>query len=461
MPRNPSVGVQARAPYEINLYHRIAYGLGTVGITVVSAPVAFLFLYYLTEVVGLSPGLAGTAIALPKLWDALFDPLFGGWVDRLALRMGRRGPIAALSGAGYLVSFVVLFSLPQLHSQLSQFLLTVLFLITFSVTQTGFSVSQYSLAAEMTETPFHLSGLISLANVLGQLFSVASFALAPLVVAAAGGGRRGYFHLALDTAVFAGVAMFIFVVKTHSVPVRAERGESAEIPLIRAIRSTGANRPFYLLIGFLLCQGIGSSILVSFLPFANQYVLAGHSASLSVMIVLVRATGLLGMAATPWAVGRFGDLGCLRWTNMLAACGLATLFAASFLPISATWMALGLIGLMVGANFVALQTAILEVAQLRLSGGAAIAIGVYYGIMVAATKIADSAGGFVGGELLDAIGFVTGRGRQPAATIAWLRAGYSLVPMLLVLAGAAFLHFVELRQEPPAAEDREAQRNSI
>lgn len=460
MPGIPSAGVMTPACSEINLYHRIAYGLGTVGITVVSAPVAFLFLYYLTEVVGLSPGLAGTAIALPKLWDALFDPLFGGWVDRLALRMGRRRPIAAISGAGYLVSFVVLFSLPQLHSPLSQFLLTVFFLIAFSVTQTGFSVSQYSLAAEMTDTPFHLSGLISLANVLGQLFSVASFALAPIVVAAAGGGRRGYFHLALDMAVFAGVAMFIFVVKTQGVPVRAGRDDGVEIPLIRAVRATGANRAFYLLIGFLLCQGIGSSILVAFLPFANQYVLAGHSASLSVMIVLVRATGLLGMAATPWAVRRVGDLGCLRWSNILAACGLAALFGASFLPIPATWVALGLIGLMVGANFVALQTAILQVSQLTLAGGAAIAIGVYYGIMVAATKIADSAGGFAGGELLDAIGFVSGRAHQPAATIACMRAGYSLVPMLLVLAGAAFLHFVELRPEPPAGE-RQTRNDSV
>lgn len=451
MSRNPSAGVTANKASEINLYHRIAYGLGTVGITVVSAPVAFLLLYYLTEVIGLSPGLAGIAIALPKLWDALVDPLFGGWVDRLALRMGRRGPIAAISGAGYLISFVVLFSLPQFQSPLSQFLLTFLFLIAFSTSQTGFSVSQYSLAAEMTETPFQLSGLISLANVLGQLFSVASFALAPLVVAAAGGGRSGYFHLALDTAVFAGVAMFIFVIKTHRVPVRRDRDEPAEFPLIQAIRATGANRAFYLLLAFLLCQGIGSSILVGFLPFANKYVLAGHSASLSVMIVLVRATGLVGMAATPWAVRRLGDLGCLRWTNMLSACGLAALFAASFLPIWATWIALGVIGLMVGANFVALQTAILEVSQLRLPCGAAIAIGVYYGIMVAATKIADSAGGFVGGELLDAIGFVTSRTHQSAATIAWLRAGYSLLPMLLVLAGAAFLYLAELRRQPLAA----------
>ncbi len=435
----------------VSLRDKLAYGLGSASTASLYAPYALLLLYYLTEIVGMPPGLAATAVALPKIWDALVDPIFGGWIDRLALRMGRRLPIVLVSGAAYVVSFVLLFSIPQMESATTQFIVVVLLLISFSTSQTGFSVSQYTLASEMTSSSFQLSALLSLANVMGQIFSVASISLVPILVDAAGGGRHGYSSMAIEVSIGAALAMLAFTARTRHVPVRKAGPSADDFSLLAALRATGANRTFYLLIGFMICQGIGTAALFSFLPFANQYILGGDDAGLSLLAVLVRATGLAGMAAAPWVVRWLGDQASLRTSNALIGLGLGLLFVASFGPIWVTWLTVTLVGIGAGINYVVLQTAVLEVAQLKLKGGRIVATGFYFGIMVAADKLGDSAGSFATGELLDWIGFVSGGASQAPATLSWLRAGYSLIPLLFAVLGAGFLQFIDIRSSKSAA----------
>lgn len=425
------------------LQQKIAYGLGTVGIATLSVPVSFLMLYYLTQISGLSPALAGAAVGLPKIWDALVDPLLGGWVDRLALRMKRRTLINIMSATAYVLSFIFLFSLPQVRSSGALVIISTLLLISFSVSQTGFSVSQYALAGEMTRNSVELSGLLSLANVFGQLVSTAGVALTPIIVNEAGGGKTGYTYMAIALAAVASGAMTIFTLSTRSVPVKVESHETESFPLLTAIRATGANRPFYLLIAFLICQGIGTSVLFAFLPFANQFVLHGSSSALSILVVLLRVAGLSGMVATPWLVSRFGDTACLRWSNWLTVAAFILMFASSYSSILATWISIALVGAAAGVNYVVLQTTVLEVSQMGLKGGIVIATGFYFGIMIAANKLTDSAGGFAAGELLNIIGYISGSSHQSLQTVQGLRFGYTVAPATLALMGAFFLQMLK------------------
>jgi len=53
--------------------------------------------------------------------------------------------------------------------------------------------------------------------------------------------------------------------------------------------------------------------------------------------------------------------------------------------------------------------------------------------------------------LLDAIGFVSGGAHQSAATVNWLRAGYTLVPFALLAVGSLFLREIRTSSEPEQA----------
>jgi glycoside/pentoside/hexuronide:cation symporter, GPH family len=84
----PTSADQPPAP----LWGRMAYSVGTVGFGFFDgATRSFLLLYY-SQVLGLSPALAGLAIGASLVFDAISDPIVGAISDRTRSRMGRRHP---------------------------------------------------------------------------------------------------------------------------------------------------------------------------------------------------------------------------------------------------------------------------------------------------------------------------------------------------------------------------------
>ncbi len=71
---------------------KIGYGIGDLGGNLFFTMTGFYLLFYLTDVVGLAAGLAGTALMIGKVWDAITDPVTGYLSDRTRGRFGRRRP---------------------------------------------------------------------------------------------------------------------------------------------------------------------------------------------------------------------------------------------------------------------------------------------------------------------------------------------------------------------------------
>ena len=62
---------------KLSSWTKIKYGVGDFGMSLVSAMLSFSMLFYYTDVVGVNPGLAGTAMLVGKLcWDMVNDVLF-------------------------------------------------------------------------------------------------------------------------------------------------------------------------------------------------------------------------------------------------------------------------------------------------------------------------------------------------------------------------------------------------
>lgn len=416
------------------------YTLCNVGVTWGSLPLNLLLLYYLTQIAGIPAGLAGLVIALPKIWDALVDPMFGGWIDQWSMRIGSRAPAVAIATLVFAATLAAIFALPAGLSVYQVATIAVLLLILSSVAQTAIGVSQFAIATEMTKGAGELSGLLSLAAITAQILSVAGSVALPLLVANLGGGARGYSLMALVMAGVVALALFGFIISTRAIPVRRITDDAETGSIWRSLRRTIGNRSFYNYLGLVVCVNGSVVIMLGFLPFANQYVLRGDAGTLALLEGTLGITVVLGMALAPFLLRRIAAVTAMLASNIATLIAMVLLLLASYGPIAATYVALAVVGLGSGVIGVLIQTSILGAAQRKLADGTVVALGFYLGIMVASIKLGSSAGAFVSGQLLHLFGFVGGAATQSPQAMTGLRLGYTIAPSMFVMVGTIFLY---------------------
>ena len=100
---------------------QVGYAMADVGINAVETALRLYLLIYYTDRIGLRADLAGLALALGLLWDAVTDPVMGAISDRTAHgKHGRR--IYILAGGGLLaVAVILLFHPPELAGEWQRF----------------------------------------------------------------------------------------------------------------------------------------------------------------------------------------------------------------------------------------------------------------------------------------------------------------------------------------------------
>ena len=93
---------------------KLGFGVCDLGGNLFFTMMGFYLLYFLTDFVGLAAGLAGTALMVGKIWDAVTDPAVGYLSDRTRSKMGRRRPYMLYGSFLLLVAMVVMFTNPRL-----------------------------------------------------------------------------------------------------------------------------------------------------------------------------------------------------------------------------------------------------------------------------------------------------------------------------------------------------------
>ncbi len=128
-----------------------------------------IFMFFLLTAFGMDPFLAGLLGGLPRLFDAITDPIMGFISDNTNSRWGRRRPYifvgAILSG----VLFAVLWQLDPENSQLYNFWYFLILSLVYLVGNTIFSTPLIGLGYEMTSDYNERTRLMAFSQILGQV----------------------------------------------------------------------------------------------------------------------------------------------------------------------------------------------------------------------------------------------------------------------------------------------------
>ena len=134
----------------MKMRYKIGYGLGDMGISISYFAVGFFFLYYLTDIVGMDPYLAGLAFFIGKLWDGINDPLMGVLSDRTWSRFGRKRVFVLFGAIPLGLSFILLWLIPLTAPEWLQFVLAIITMTLYATAYTVVVVPYMALVPVMT-----------------------------------------------------------------------------------------------------------------------------------------------------------------------------------------------------------------------------------------------------------------------------------------------------------------------
>jgi GPH family glycoside/pentoside/hexuronide:cation symporter len=112
---------------------KIGFGAGEFSSSIFFTITSFWLMNFLTDEVRLSAALAGSALLIGKIWDAVIDPFIGHFSDHTRSRWGRRRPYILFFTIPFGIAFVLMFRNPGIAAQAGKIwwaLLTYIFFCT-------------------------------------------------------------------------------------------------------------------------------------------------------------------------------------------------------------------------------------------------------------------------------------------------------------------------------------------
>ncbi|MDG2304510.1 MAG: MFS transporter [Candidatus Binatia bacterium] len=148
---------------------KLWYGIGQAAEGIKDHAFTAFLLFYYTQTLGLSGTLAGFALIIALVFDAVTDPLTGVLSDRLDSKWGRRHPFMYAAALPMAVTFYLVFAPPAGLSDGALFAWLTVFTVLTRASMTLYHVPHMSLGAELSTDYDERTQIVQLRSIGGSL----------------------------------------------------------------------------------------------------------------------------------------------------------------------------------------------------------------------------------------------------------------------------------------------------
>ena len=434
-------------------YNKVGYGSGDVGGNVVYAFIAFFVMIYLTDTMGLNPGIIGTLIMVSRIFDGISDIFFGSRIDKTNTRMGKARPWMFWAYFGCAAMIVAIFAVPP---SLGDFAMYTWFFITYvllnAVFFTANNIAYSTLTALITKNAEERVQMGSIRFVFAfgtsLLIQVSTVGLVQFF----GGGAEAWRSVAIIFALVGLTVNTISVFSVRELPpevLYARPDEDAEEEqetiaedeptLLASLKLLIANK-YYLMIVLVFTLGQVVTAMLGMGIYFMTYIL-GDVNYFSTFAWAINVPMILTLLATPfvvkWARG-------IYWVNLygyiIAFIGRALVIVAAFMgsiPLMLVFTAVGSIGMAPLQG--TLNALIAEASEHTFMTKKKRIDGMMFSATSLGVKIGGGIGVAVTGWLLAASGYVGGAEVQPESAVTMIQFMYLWIPAIILAIVAVVL----------------------
>ena len=421
-----------KPPNRLPLRTKLGYGVGDLGGNLFFTIMGFWLLNFVTDSLGLAASLAGLALLVGRVWDAVTDPLMGSLSDRTVSRWGRRRPYLLFGAPAVVVGMTLVF-LDVGGRGWSDGALFAWVVFAVCVVNTAYTVVYVpygaltpELARDFQERT-NLTGYRMAWAIVGTLLGAGAFTIV------ADGAGYAVAGLAFGI-ITAGVVLITFA-SVRERPVAPQRVPVGNV--FASYRAALRVRPFRLALVPWTLFMTGIVIATSAVPFYFEHLYGRPELARFASLVLL----LAAFASIPmwvWLSRRLGKRTAYNAGMVIFGAALLVAYLVAHRDVATLFVVMAVAGVGLATNYVMPWSIIPDVIDYDELENGQRREGVFYGMWTFLQKLGLGVAGLVSGAVLQWTGYVPDVLQTPLA-LHGIRLLIGPVPALFLVVGILVL----------------------
>ena len=437
---------------KLSLKTRLGYGIGDIAICLYWSGVGLYLLYFYTDVVGISPSMAGLIYGIGMLWDALTDPFMGYIAERTRTKWGVYRPYLLFGNLPLALSFILLFWVPPFEGAMLFFFLlftNLLHRTCFTLVSVPFSSLTPRVTSDSQErtnlTGFRMMGAQTGTNLMALL----AF---PIIFWVGGENESLGFVVLASLAGLTAMAIHAITFVTVKEPENDQGIERVGGSLSEAASAIGKNGPFWLVFSATLIVGITTIFFGNNLIYYTKYALDLHEYQGTILFT----SGIVAFLSIPiwWAISnKLGKKITWLISSSITLTALMVFYIYPITLLNELLVLVAFIGFGSGAGGILFWSMLPDTIEYGEVHTGVRSESSLYGFMTFAQKGSIAFAIIILGVVLDAIGFQANE-IQSKNTIDDMKAIMTLIPSIGVAISLIIIYFYPIDAKSHKAVQR-------
>jgi glycoside/pentoside/hexuronide:cation symporter, GPH family len=424
---------------------KLMYGAGDAGINLADTMVGLLFAIFLTDVVGLRPGLAALSVFIGRSSDYINDPIIGYLSDRTRTRWGRRRPFILFGAVPFAAIYMLLWWVPPLQSQISLAIYYGAVFILYDTAATVLYMPYFALTPELSSDYDERTSLTSYRMAFSIIGAMIAF-IVPLAIIGpmTAGNASRVFSVGVCVALISILPMYLVFFGTR------EKTEYLTAPKTGLKESLGAafrNKPFLYAIGIFLATWTALDIVQATLLYFLKHRMGVRDQE-DVVFGLLFIAALLSLPFWDWAAKHWD-----KKRAYIGGMGFLTIVLICFglLPPQWGFVSILIAGFLAGIGLGAVQVLpwamipdVIEWDELKTGTRHE---GMFYSLVTLFRKIASSLSLPLLLLILEWTGYSPGAIQQPRSAVIGIQLLMGPIPAAFLVLGIVCAFFYPLGRE--------------
>ncbi|HEX3045572.1 MAG TPA: MFS transporter [Bacillota bacterium] len=423
---------------------KLGYGVCDLGGNMLFTIIAFWLMNYLTDTVGLAAGLAGTALMVGKIWDAVVDPAIGYISDRTNTRWGRRRPYIFIGGIATCLAMILMFTNPKLANQNLLFIWAIIAYSLLCLAGSCITIPYSSLTPELT-VGYHERTVL---NSYRMSFAV----IGTLIGAGTALPILGFFKdksagFAALGVIYGLITMVVSLITFYSVKEPAVTAGKPKIGGLKSYFLAFKNVPYLLILFPWVCNMIATTIMSGMLIYYFKYIYhAGDSTTLAMLILL--ASTMLFIPVWVYVSRKIGKKLCYALgMALIAMVGIVIFLIGHQQGPNFAFALMFVAGIGFATTYIIPWSIVPDTVEYDYHTTGERREGIYYGIWTFASQLGQALAAFLMGMILNLCHYTANEAVQPAETLFGIRILIGLIPAVIYLTGAVIVMFYPISEK--------------